>query len=374
MSETVLIHKGLDGVVADATSVSHVAGDAGRLYYRGYPIESLARHRFAEVAHLVVFGDLPNAARLSEVEEYLWIAGQLPPEIAASVRQVARHGEHPMAALQAVLPLLALDPPPTSLGRSSLEEEGLVIAARLPAAIALVHAALQDHPEHAYPASRRYGERYLQLLHGRAPSAEQIATFESTQILQIDHGFNASTFTARVVASTLAPAPSALSAAMGALYGPLHGAADQLALEMAFEVGEPERADAFVAQCLSSGRVVMGMGHREYRVVDPRARVIKSLAQGLATQAQHRKLLDTLSAVEEAFIGQTQDKRRPLRANLEFYKGIVYLALDIPKEFFTATFASARAFGWVAHVVEQRQDNRIIRPSAHYVGPAPRDA
>ncbi|HEY5757325.1 MAG TPA: citrate/2-methylcitrate synthase [Steroidobacter sp.] len=373
MSESLQhVHKGLEGVVADTTSVSLVDGDAGRLYYRGYAIEELVRKRFAEVMHLVVFGTLPDADRLQEVEDYLWVAGRLPPDLAASLRQLARHGEHPMATLQAITALLALEPPALGLGRSQQEEEALIVAARIPAAIATIYAALQDHPEHSYPTSRRYGERYLQLLHGRQPSPLEVSAFESAQILQLDHGFNASTFTARVVTSTLAPATSALAAAMGALYGPLHGAADQQALEMALEVGEPERAREFVAHCLASGRKVMGMGHREYRVVDPRSRMIRALAQQVTHRPEHVKLLDVLSAVDEAFIEQTREKRRTLRANLEFYKGVVYLALGIPKEFFTASFAAARAFGWIAHVMEQRQDNRIIRPSAHYVGPAPR--
>jgi citrate synthase len=367
------IHKGLEGVIADSTAVSLVDGEAGRLYYRGYAVEALARKRFAEVMHLIVFGSLPDSERLQEIEDYLWVAGRLPPELAASLRQIARHGEHPMAALQSITTLLALEPPAISLGRSAQEEEALLVAARLPAAIATIHAALQDHPEHGYPASRRYGERYLQLLHGRRPSPNEVSVFESAQILQLDHGFNASTFTARVVTSTLAPPAAALSAAMGALYGPLHGAADQQALEMALEVGEPERAREFVAQCLATGRKVMGMGHREYRVVDPRSRLIRALAQQVAHQPEHLQLLDVLSAVDEAFIEQTREKRRTLRANLEFFKGVVYLALGIPKEFFTASFAAARVFGWVAHVMEQRQDNRIIRPAAHYVGPAPRE-
>jgi citrate synthase len=367
------IHKGLEGVIADTTAVSLVDGEAGRLYYRGYAVEALARKRFAEVMHLIVFGTLPDSERLQEVEDYLWVAGRLPPELAASLRQIARHGEHPMAALQSIATLLALEPPAISIGRSAQEEEALIVAARLPAAIATIHAALQDHPEHGYPASRRYGERYLQLLHGRRPSPIEVSVFESAQILQLDHGFNASTFTARVVTSTLAPPTSALSAAMGALYGPLHGAADQQALEMALEVGEPERAREFVAHCLATGRKVMGMGHREYRVVDPRSRLIRALAQQIAHRPEHLKLLDVLSAVDEAFIEQTREKRRTLRANLEFFKGVVYLALGIPKEFFTASFAAARVFGWIAHVMEQRQDNRIIRPAAHYVGPAPRE-
>jgi citrate synthase len=369
----VKIHKGLEGVLADTTAVSLVDGEAGRLYYRGLPVESLVRRRFAEVAHLVIFGDLPDQGRLAEVEDYLWQAGHLPPEIAASVREIARHGLHPMATLQAITPLLSVEPPPIELGRTPDEEEGLVIAARLPAAIALIHAALRDHTEPAYPHSRRYGERYLQLINGRTPTAAQVEAFECMQILQLEHSFNASTFTARVVASTLAPTGSALSAAIGALHGQLHGGADQAAIEMAFEIGKPERAAAFVADSLASGRIVMGMGHREYRQVDPRAQIIKAMAAQVATEAEPRRLFDILTAVDTAFTEQTRNKRRVLRANLEFYKGVVCLSLGIPKEFFTVTFAASRTFGWLAHIVEQRQDNRLIRPAAHYVGRPPQE-
>jgi citrate synthase len=366
------INKGLEGVVVNTTSVSHVDGEAGRLYYRGEPIESLATRRFAEVMHLAVFGALPDAARLAEVEKYLWEAGRLPPEFKATLRQLARHGGHPMATLQAVAPLLALEPPTVRLGRSNAEEEGLVIAARIPAVIATIHAALQDHPDPVYPASRRYGERFLQMFEGADTSPAAVDVLEATQILQLDHSFNASTFTARVVTSTDAPPASALAAAMGALFGPKHGAADQLALEMAQEVGDPKNAEQFVATCLSTGRLVMGMGHREYRVVDPRARIIKGLTARLTLNAEIRRLLDILFAVEESFIAQTAAKRRSLRANMEFYKGIIYLGLGIPKEYFTALFAASRAFGWTAHIVEQRVDNRIIRPAAEYIGPAPK--
>jgi citrate synthase len=176
-----------------------------------------------------------------------------------------------------------------------------------------------------------------------------------------------------VVTSTLAPPASALAAAMGSLYGPLHGAADQGALEMAEEIADPKRAGDFVAECLATGRLVMGMGHREYRVVDPRSRIVKLLAERIAESEREKRLIETLKAVDEAFVAQTAHNKRALRANLEFYKGVVYLSLGLPKEFFTATFAAARIFGWSAHIVEQRKDNRIVRPSANYVGPAPRD-
>ncbi len=367
------VQKGLEGVIADTTSISLVDGEAGQLYYRGYPVESLVQHPFAAVANLILFGELPDARRLAEIEEFLWNAGRLPAATAQILSELARQGAHPMATLQAILPLLGFEPPETSLTQPAEMREGLVIASRIPAAIASIFATIEGRPEHPYPESRRYGERYLALLHGRTPSAEEVEAFECMQILQLDHGFNASTFTARVVTSTLAPVSSALSAAMGALYGPLHGAADQGALEMALEVGHPDVADKFVEECLRTGKRVLGMGHREYRVVDPRSKVMKAMARKIATQPEHDRLFETLSAVESAFVERTAAKRRALRANMEFYKGVVFLALGIPKELFTATFAASRVFGWVAHTIEQRKDNRIIRPAALYVGPPPRD-
>ncbi len=368
------IHKGLEGVVVDTTSTSLVDGEAGALYYRGYPIEALVQHRFAEVVHLIVFGELPDARELTALEEYLWDAGRLPGSVAASLRALAGNDAHPMLTLQSIAPLLALEPPATRIGRTPEEEEGLVVAARIPAALGLINAVQSKRAEPQYPESKRYGERYLALITGTAPSAAAVDAFEVMQILQLDHGFNASTFTARVVTSTLAPPSSALAAAMGALYGPLHGAADQGALEMAIEVGDPAQADAFVTECLSSGRKVLGMGHREYRVVDPRAKILKNMADKIASEPSHRRIFDTLVAVEAAFVEQTSAKRRALRANMEFYKGVLCLGLGISKEYFTATFAASRVFGWLAHVVEQRQDNRIIRPAALYVGPKPQQA
>jgi citrate synthase len=372
MNAVVDIKKGLEGVVVDSTSISLVDGEAGRLYYRGYPIEKLVGHSFAAVAHLVVFGELPEAVDLEGFEQFLWDAGRLPGEFAAVLRQLAQLGGHPMATLQAAMPLMAFAPPSHKIGRSAEEQEALVIAARLPAAYALLLSLRSGRAPSAYPETRRYGERFLQLVHGHAPTEKAVRIFEQTQILQIDHSFNASTFTARVVTSTLAPPASALAAAMGSLYGPLHGAADQGALEMAQEVAGPAKAADFVAQSLAKGRLVMGMGHREYRVVDPRSKIVKRLAEEIASRPEEKNLLDTLNAVDEAFVAQTAQKKRSLRANLEFYKGIVYLSLGLPKEFFTATFAAARIFGWSAHIVEQRKDNRIVRPSANYIGPAPR--
>ena len=371
MNAVVDIKKGLEGVVVDSTSISLVDGEAGRLYYRGHPIEKLVKVPFSAVAYLVVFGELPHDAQLAEFEEFLWDACRLPAGLVTALTQLAGLGGHPMATLQALMPLMALEAPTRRAGRTDAEQEALIVAARLPTAHAMLVALRAGRAPAPYPETRRYGERFLTLLHNRKPSEKAVSIFEQTQILQIDHSFNASTFTARVVTSTLSPPASALAAAMGSLYGPLHGAADQGALEMAQEVGDPLKAADFVAQSLANGRLVMGMGHREYRVVDPRSKIVKVLAEDIASQPNEKHLIEVLKAVDEAFVAQTAHKKRSLRANLEFYKGVVYLALGLPKEFFTATFAIARIFGWSAHLVEQRKDNRIVRPAANYIGPAP---
>jgi len=367
------IKKGLEGVIADSTSVSHVDGEVGRLYYRGYTVESLSRYRFADIAYLIVFGELPDQTQQSQFESFLQQAGAIPEGTAALISQLARTTAHPMEILQGIAPLLTAEQLDKTPGRTAEESEGLVVAARLPAVVGLILATRQGR-KFEYSTAPRYGQRFLQMLTGRQSNSAAIDGFEQTQILQLDHSFNASTFTARVVTSTLAPTACALSAALGALYGPLHGRADQAALEMAEEVASPANAQRYVSNCIASKKLVMGMGHREYRVVDPRAKIIKQLAEKAVLAKEHRLLFDTLIEVEKEFVAQTSARTRALRANLEFYKGIVYLSLGIPKDYFTASFAAARVFGWLAHIVEQRKDNRIIRPSAYYTGPAPREA
>jgi citrate synthase len=191
------------------------------------------------------------------------------------------------------------------------------------------------------------------------------------QIMQLEHSFNASTFAARVIASTLAPMENAVSGAIGTLHGVLHGGADQAALETADSVGSAEAAAAFVDRCLEDGTKVMGMGHREYRVVDPRAIYAKQMAASLSRGTEHERTFQTLVAIETHFNERMSAKGKALHANIEFYKGLIFRVLGLPPPFFTAMFAMARTFGYVAHVLESRADNRIMRPAARYVGPGP---
>ncbi len=349
------IHKGLEGVVVDTTAVSLVDGQRGQLSYRGYDIGSLVDRPFAEVAALVATGKLDPAfgrcltdnSVLSAREEKMVL--ELPEAV------------HPMHVLQGLTPLLD---PTDAFAAHGEAAQGFAVAAKLPALIA-------THFRRASVAHIRAEDPIAQFLAQiDAPEhADARRAFEVAQILQLEHSFNAGTFTARVVASTLAPVENALSAAFGALHGVLHGGADQAALETADEVGSPDRAAAFVDRCLATGRKVMGMGHREYKVVDPRAMHLKTLAGRLATGTEHENAYRTLEAIEARFSERMAENGKDLYANVEFYKGLVFRVLGIPPRFFTAMFGMSRVFGYLAHFTESRQDNRIVRPQAHYVGP-----
>jgi citrate synthase len=250
---------------------------------------------------------------------------------------------------------------------------GFRVAAKLPALIAGLLQLRAGKPMIDYPIDEPdFNTRFLIQAGATEPSDLLRQAFNVTQILQIEHSFNASTFAARVIASTLADVQNSLAGGFAALHGPLHGGADQAALEMADEVGDPATAAAFVDRCLADGRKIMGMGHREYKVLDPRAKFVKDLARDLSSGTEQQATFATLEAIEARFRERMLEKGKSLYANLEFYKGVVYRAAGLPAEFFTATFAMARVFGYLAHFMESRVDNRLIRPAARYIGPLPK--
>jgi len=351
---TVTIHRGLEGVVVDTTEISLVDGENGILSYRGIPIEDLVDLPFGEVAALVVDGaigaGLTNAAaahaELSDRERDLVLS--LP------------RTTHPMHVLQGLTPLLDRTEAFVDRGEAA---QGFAVAAKLPAIVAThlrgpdVQAARSADP----------ALRFLEL--AGAPDTDIARrAYSVTQVLQLEHSFNASTFVARATASTLAPVENALSAAFGTLHGVLHGGADQAALETADRVGCPEKAAAFVDDCLATKTKVMGMGHREYRVLDPRARYLKALAADLTRGTPHEVTYRTLVAMENRFTERMAEQGKDLYANLEFYKGVIYRTLGLPTPFFTANFALSRVYGYLAHFIECRRDNRLVRPKAEYVG------
>ena len=343
---------GLAGMVVGNTAISDVDGVNGTLSYRGRDIGHWLDRPFAETAMHLVFGNGdPETQKLLDAgvpltsDERNWVLAW-PRDL------------HPMHVLQAAVPLLSTDPRLAHLGEAGA---GLSIAAKLPEVTA-------THLRGAPVTAARPGvmRRFLDMI-GGAHTDAAADLFERTQILQMEHSFNASTFTARVVASTRAPIANAVSAGVGALHGALHGGADQAALEMADAAGSPDRAPQFVDDCLANGDKIMGMGHREYRVVDPRARFIRDYAERLVAGTEHERTLLTLIAIEKRTNERMQEKGLDVHANVEFFKGIVLRAIGLPTPFFTACFAMARSYGYVAHVLESRSTDKLYRPAARYV-------
>ena len=353
------INSGLEGVVVAATAISDVQGKKGDLSYRGKSIDHWVQQDFSTVAAAVI--DWPNLAIDEEMAGLLYKWGELTQRESETV--LGHIDLHPMAVVQGLVPLLSM-PPTKGSARQAEALTGLAIAARLPHIVATMIARKPVE----YPQEQDYAGRFLKMLGHENPTDLERRALSVTQILQLEHSLNAGTFAARVTASTQASLPAAISSALGALSGVLHGGADQAAMEMADQVGGADAAEAFVQAKLKASEKIMGMGHREYKVVDPRAVHVKRLAEDLVRGTPHEVAYRTLEAVEAAFARAMAARGKPLHANLEFYKGCVYRALGIPDDAFTAVFAMARVFGYIAHVLESRTNARIIRPAALYLG------
>ena len=365
--ETPKIHKGLDGIYVDETSVSDVEGESGRLVYRDYPIEEAIGLGFSEVAFLVVFGRRPSGQERTELESFLADNSDLAPNEAEILRHLSPV-THPMKMLQGLVPLLDSTPKrPAPAWMSEEAARGLVIAAKVPALVAGHFRVRGGQSVLPSKVGLGFHENLLYRMNGKLPSRDQVKVLDVTQIVQMEHGFNASTFAARVTASTLAPVECALSSAIGTLYGKLHGGADQAALETGLAFGSPEKAEPFVLESLRTKQKIMGMGHRIYRVVDPRAKILKPLARSLCEGTPFWSLYLTMEKIEEVMEREMAKQGKPIKANVEFYKGPVFYALGVPPEYFTALFAMSRVFGYLAHVLESRKDNKLIRPKAYYV-------
>ena len=356
----------LAGVFVGDTAISDVDGEAGLLSYRGIDINDLVGVPYLHVVWMVLFGEWPNEQQKSRLKAFMCKHSRLSHSEIDLLQQVPRD-LHPMLMLQGMVPLLT---PPTEqlLGMGEDAETGLFLAAKITGLVAAHYRLGQSKVILPPTPGKLFHENFLTMFHGKAPTADQQRMLDAAQILQIEHSFNASTFVARACASTLAPVENALSAAFGTLHGVLHGGADQAALETADQVGSPDKAAAFVDECLATKTKVMGMGHREYKVLDPRARYLKALAADLCAGTDHEQTYQTLVAIEDRFIERMAEDGKALYANLEFYKGVIYRTLGIPTPFFTANFALARVYGYLAHFMESRQDNRLVRPKALYTG------
>jgi citrate synthase len=316
---------------------------------------------------LVLFGEFPSDEEQADLGAFLKAHGKLTENESLLLRQMPE-GLHPMRMLQGIIPLLDIDRGFLFEGLDAEASHGLQILARMPMLIASFYHIRTGAAVPAADNSKNYLGNFLSVFTGQEVSSEHEAILTVVQILQMEHSFNVGTFTNRVVSSSLAPVDSAFSAAVGALFGVLHGGADEAALNDAKRVGCPEAAARFIDQLLERKGKLMGMGHREYRTVDPRSVILKPMAEALCQGTEHENVFRTLVALETAFNKQMKLKGKDIWANLEFYKGAVYEAIGIPSNYFTSVFAMSRMIGWLAHFIESRRDNKLVRPKASYVG------
>ena len=361
---------GLEGVVAAATRLSEVDGEAGELLIAGFPVEELApRASFEETVHLLWHDRLPRAEELAELRAELARHRALPAAVLDLLRAATADRVGPMDALRMAVGALDLGLSPAD--RDDPEGLALRLVAAVPAAVAAHHRLAHGlEPVPPDPALGHAAD-YLRQLTGETPPADRVRGLETYLVTVADHGFNASTFAARVVVSTGSDLVSAVTAAIGALKGPLHGGAPGPALETVFEIGTPERAEQVLAAKLDRGERLMGFGHRVYRVRDPRADVLAAAAERLFTAGSgDRQLYDLARAVEATALRILRERKpgRRLDTNVEFYTALLLHGLDLPVELFTPTFAVGRVAGWTAHAREQAAEGRLIRPLSEYSG------
>jgi citrate synthase len=371
MTTLIDVPPGLNGVAVTDTTIGDVLGAEGRFHYRGHDATVLARTRsFEEVWHLVAVGHLPDAAELAAFRAATGRARSVPPSIAPVLEPLARAAGATLGRIRAALSIAVDDlglRPMIDLAPDERAAQALRVAAVIPAIAAALHRASIGLEPIAPDPDAGHAAAYLQMVTGERPSAAAARAVEQYLILTIDHGFNASTFTARVVASTGADLADVVGAALGALAGPLHGGAPSRALDALDAIGDPDRTDAWVEAELAAGRRIMGFGHAVYRDVDPRSTLLREIAVGLGGDVVERAV-DVEARVLAAL--RRAKPNRPLPSNVEFFAGVVMAAAGLPRSMFTPTFAVSRTVGWCAHAVEQAAQNKLIRPSSRYVGPS----
>jgi citrate synthase len=354
----------LSGVVVAQSSICSIDPDEGVLMYRGYDIADLAEHSsYEEVASLLLHGDLPSGAELDAFREEL-VQRELPGPIADDADQAAAAGANGMDVLRTCVSALSFTDP----GRGRTDRDASVasatrLIAQMPTILARYHRVRQGLEPVDPDPSLGYAENFLTMLHGESPSEQQTRAFDIAMILHAEHEMNASTFTARVVAGTGADLMAAVVAAIAALSGPLHGGANEAAMAMFERFGSPERTPDAVRAMLERKEKLYGFGHPLYRAYDPRAVILKRLSREFSDDGGAPNWFAITEAAE-----RTVFEEKGLYPNVDLYSGSLYRYLGIPNDLFTPLFAASRVAGWAAHVLEQQADNRIIRPSAEYVG------
>ncbi len=360
--------KGLEGVIAALSSISAIDGMNGKLIYRGIPIEMLAKYStYEETAYLLLYGELPTKNALEKFSSEMRELRVLPKKVEECIVELPPN-PHPMDILKVALAHSALyDPDRDKCCRDGVMRKVIRIIAQIPTMIAYYHRARTGQKVVPPDPELGHAANFLYMLHGKKPNEEEAKIFDIALILHAEHGLNASTFAAMVTASTLSDINSAILSAIGALKGPLHGGANERVLKMLDEIGTPDKAEEYVLNALKEKRRIMGFGHRVYKTYDPRARILKEYAEYLSNKYNDRKYIEIGERIENIMIRELGKKG--IFPNVDFYSGIVYQFLGIPRDLFTPVFAMARSVGWAAHVCEYTAHNRIFRPRAYYIGP-----
>jgi citrate synthase len=362
-----VISRGLEGIVATDTRLGDVRGQEGQLIYCGYDINELAgKASFEEVIYLLWHNKLPNRSELIEFKKLLAAERQLPDQVIEFLKTAPKTAL-PIDVLRTAVSMLGLHDLMLTLDESleATRRRAISITAKVGVIIAYFHRARNglDLP----PVRQDLSEagHFLYLLDGQEPSAKKTETLDVAYVLHAEHGMNASTFSARVTTSTLTDIYSAITAAIGTLKGPLHGGANEGVIHMLQEIGSPDKVDAYIDQALAQKKKIMGIGHRVYKVLDPRAPILKAMAIQLSSELGEPKWIEMSER-----IAALMKEKKGLHANVDFYSATVYYSLGIPTDLFTCIFAISRTAGWTAHVLEQLADNRLYRPLSEYTGDA----
>jgi citrate synthase len=362
-----IIHNGLEGIVASETELSMVDGLAGELIIAGFPVGELAMNAtFEETAFLLWYGRLPDGSELALFRADLASRRELPQAALDLLRAAAAKQIDTMDALRMAAGTISLR------GSSKNDDDAARdLLAAFPTIVASYWRLLRAHDPLAPNPDLGHAANFLYMLSGHAPTDERVRGLETYLNTVVDHGLNASTFTARVIASTGSDLVSAITGAIGALKGPLHGGAPGPALDMVFEIGEAGRAEEVLRRKIESGEKLMGFGHRVYKVRDPRADVLAAAAQRMFTRGGDLALYTLALDVEQTALRLLEEYKpgRNLQTNVEFYTALLLHGLDLEVPLFTPAFAVSRVAGWIAHCFEQRRANRLIRPQSVYRGP-----
>jgi citrate synthase len=365
--------KGLEGVIAAESKICQIDGLNGKLYYRGYSIEELAEHStYEEVTYLLLYETLPTRKELQDFIVRMRQSRPLNPQIIEMIRRFPAQGS-PMELLQSVISYLSgtvthqIKHSATCNCRQTLHQVSQL------ATVLATYCRFREGKSYLEPRSDlSHGGNFLYLLRGELPPEDEARMMDASFVMHAEHGFNASTFTARVVASTLATCYCSISAAIGALAGPLHGGANEPVLEMIDDMGTLENVEPWIDKALKEHRKIMGMGHRVYKAKDPRATIMDRFLKALSDKRGDSRLYDFLHKIETITRSRMETEGKPIYPNVDYVSGSVYAMLGIPRYLFIPIFAIARSAGWLAHILEQRQDNRLYRPRSLYTGPEPR--